>query len=356
MRIVFKAGSNLLQTERGDIDLKFLSKLAETVKELRELGDEVVIVSSGAVLCGAKKMGLKERPKELTLRQVLAGIGQAYLMYLYDTVFSNYGLVVGQVLLTNDIFRKENEDRFKNAQTTLMRMLEMGVVPVINENDTVAVSELVFGDNDFLSVYVSYTIGADLLVILSSAGGLLDPEGRVVKEVQNVEEAFRYVRGTGSDFGSGGMRSKLEATRLATSIGVPVIITGKDDDLVGVRELRTRGTLFKASPRRVRRKLKSIALMEEPKGVVIVDEGAVRALREGKSLLPAGVLRVEGNFSKGDVVSVAGPDGIVVGKGKVNFSKEEIERVRGKRGYEVKKELGTHKEEVIHRDNMVIFP
>jgi glutamate 5-kinase len=355
MRIVFKIGSNLLQTDRGDIDLQFISKLAEATKELKEKGDEVSLVSSGAVLCGAKKMGLREKPTELITRQALAGVGQAYLMHLYDTVFSNYGLKVAQVLLTNDVFRKENEDRFKNAQNTLEKLFEMGVVPVINENDTVAVSELVFGDNDFLSVYVSYMVRADLLVILSTAGGLLDDEGKVIPEVERVEEAFSFVKGTGSGFGSGGMRSKLEATRLAISIGIPVIITGKDEDLVSLRELKTGGTIFKPVKRKLRKKLKTIAMIEEPKGAVIIDEGAVEALRKGKSLLPAGVVRAEGNFSAGDVVSIMGPDGIVVGKGKVNFSREEIERIKGLKGSEVKKLLGTNKEEVVHRDNLVLF-
>ena len=355
MRIIFKVGSNLLQTGKGDIDLGFISKLAESFKDLKDRGDEVLLVSSGAVLCGAKKLGFGERPSELTLRQALAGIGQAYLMHLYDTVFSNYGLTVGQVLLTSDVFRKENEDRFKNAQNTLERMLELGVVPIINENDTVAVSELIFGDNDFLSVYVSYMMKADLLVILSSAGGLLDKEGRVVGEVRDVEEALSLVKGTGSEFGSGGMRSKLEATRLALSIGVPVISTGKGDDLVSVRELKTKGTLFRPAGKRLRRKLKTIAMMEEPKGVVFIDEGAVKALKEGKSLLPAGVVKVEGNFSRGDVVSIMNPAGILVGKGKVNFSREEIDKVKGMKGYQVKEILGTSKEEVIHRDNLVVF-
>ncbi len=355
MRIVFKIGSNLLQTERGDIDLKFISKLAESVKELRSSGDEVLLVSSGAVLCGAKKMGFKEKPKELSLRQALAGIGQAYLMHLYDTIFSSYGLTVGQVLLTNDIFKKGNEDRFKNAHSTLEEMIGLGVVPVINENDTVAVSELVFGDNDFLSVYVSYMINADMLVILSSAGGLLDNEGKVVKEVENVEEVLPYVKGTGSEFGSGGMRSKLEATRLAVSIGIPVIITGKDDDLIWLRDLKTKGTLFKPAQRRLRKKLKSIAMIEEPKGVIFIDEGAVKALRNGKSLLPAGVIKVEGNFSKGDVVSIMSLEGVVIGKGRVNFSREEIDKIKGLKGYQVKEMLKTTKEEVIHRDNLVVF-
>ncbi len=355
MRTVIKIGSNLLQTRSGDIDIKFIAKLAESVKELCRLGDQPLLVSSGAVFCGARKIGLDKKPRDLTLRQALAGIGQAYLMHIYDTVFSNYGLTVAQVLLTSDVFRKGNEDRFRNAQDTLEKLLEMGVIPVVNENDTVAVSELVFGDNDFLSVYVSYMIRADLLIMLSSSGGLLNERGEVVREVTDLESAFAYVKGAGTEFGSGGMRSKLEATRLALSIGLPVIITGKEDDLVSLREMRTTGTLFRPVQRKVRRKLKSIAMVEEPKGVISVDEGAVKALRSGKSLLPAGVTGVEGNFNRGDVVSIAGPEGLLVGKGKVNFSSDEIDRIKGLKGYQVKELLNTTREEVIHRDNLVVF-
>ena len=355
MRVVFKIGSNLLRTERGDIDLTFISKIAEGIKDLYGEGHEVLLVSSGAVLCGAKKMGMEEKPADLPMRQALAGIGQAYMMHLYDTIFSNYGIKVAQVLLTNDIFRKGNEDRLSNARNTIECMIKLGVLPIINENDTVAVSELVFGDNDFLSVYVGYAMSADLIVILSTAGGLLDEEGNVVDRVEDMESAFRLVRGTGSDFGSGGMRSKLEATKLALSIGIPVIITGKDEDIRRVVDMETRGTLFLPKKKQVRRRIKSLAMVEEPRGAVIVDEGAVRALRRGGSLLPAGVVKVEGAFRKGDTVSIMNPSGLVVAKGKVNFSSEEIEKIKGMKGEEVKKLLNTTKEEVVHRDDMVVF-
>ena len=355
MRLVVKIGSNLLRTEAGDIDLTFLSRLASSVKDLRARGDEVLIVSSGAVLCGAKKLNFKSKPEDLRLRQALAGIGQAYLMHLYDTVFSNYGLTVSQVLLTSDVFKEGNEDRFSNAKGAIEEMLKLGAVPVINENDTVAVSELIFGDNDYLSVYVSYMVEADLLVILSSAGGLLNDKGEIIKEVKDIGSVMGFVKGAGSEFGSGGMRSKLEATRLALSIGIPVIITGKEDDLRKVRDLETSGTLFRPLRKKPRRKLRRIAMVEEPKGAIFVDRGAAEALREGKSLLPAGIVKVEGFFSKGDVVSVVDERGVAVGKGKVNFSSEEIEKIKGKKGFEVKKILKTSKEEVIHRDNLVLF-
>lgn len=355
MRIVFKIGSNLLETDEGDIDLGFLSKLAEGIKKFHNLGDEVLIVSSGAVLSGAKKLGVKEKPKNLTLKQALASVGQSYLMHLYDTIFSNYGLKVGQVLLTKDVFSKEKEERFKNARSTLEKLLELRVVPVINENDAVAVEELVFGDNDFLAVYVSFMVNADLLVIFSSAGGLKDEKDQVIPVVEDIEKVFKYVRGTGTSFGTGGMRSKLEATRLATTLNIPVIITGKDEDILSLRELKTKGTLFKPSKRKLRNALKVIATLEEPKGIIVIDRGAQEALKAGKSLLPAGVVSVQGNFRKGEIVSIQNEEGLIIGKGKVNFSSEEIEKIKGLKTRDVRELLKTTKDEVIHRDNMVIF-
>ncbi len=354
MRVLIKIGSNLLRTEEGDIDLSFISKLASQIKKLKEKGDEVLIVSSGAVLCGSKKLGVP-RPSDLRSRQAVAAVGQAYLMHLYDSIFSNYGLAVGQVLLTNDIFAEGNEDRFSNARETLQKLLEMGIVPVINENDSVAVSELVFGDNDFLAVYVGFMMEVDLIILLSTAGGLLDESGKVIPEVESPESVLHLIRGTGSEYGTGGMRTKLEATRLATSIGIPVIITGREDNLLRARDLKTSGTLFRTPGRKVRKKLRKIAMIEESKGIIYIDEGAVMALKKGKSLLPAGVLKAEGSFRRGDVVTVADGEGIPVGKGKTNFSADEVERIRGLRGEKVKRLLGVKQEEVIHRDNLIVF-
>jgi len=353
MLLVVKIGSNLIQTEGGDIDLSFLSKLASEVKLLKERGVQVLIVSSGAVLCGVKKLGLKERPRELSLKQAVAGVGQAYLMHLYDMVFSNYGLFVGQALLTADVFK--DKEKLSNATQALRAMLSMGVVPVINENDTVAVSEILFGDNDFLAVHTAYAIGANMLVIFSTAGGLLDHEGKVVPFVEDVSSVLPLVRGVNSSFGTGGMLSKITATRIAVSLGLPVVITGKEDSLLEIVEGKTKGTYFKPSSKPLKEKKKVIAMMEEPKGAIYIDDGAYRAIKQGKSLLPAGVLKVEGCFSRGDTVVLYNQEGFLVGKGRVNFSSEEVARVIKKKGDEVKKLLGTTKEEVVHADNLVVF-
>ncbi|MCS6997773.1 MAG: glutamate 5-kinase [Aquificaceae bacterium] len=353
MLLLVKLGSNLIQTKEGDIDLAFLSRLAEEIKELKAKGVRVLIVSSGAVLCGVKKLGLKERPREISLRQAVAGVGQAYLMHLYDMVFSNYGLRVGQALLTADLFR--DRERFQNAKNALESMLSLDVVPVINENDTVAISELLFGDNDFLALYTAYMMGANLMVIFSTAGGLLDGEGRVVQVVEDVEKVLPLVRGVNSEFGTGGMFSKITCTRMAVRLGIPVVITGKEDNLLGVISGNTRGTYFKPSKRPLREGKRVLALLEEPKGAIYVDEGAYRALKQGKSLLPAGIRGVEGVFQKGDAVVLYDQRGFLVGKGRVNFSSREVRKVMGRQGEEVKRLLKASTEEVVHADRLVVF-
>ncbi|MEJ5339210.1 MAG: glutamate 5-kinase [Aquificaceae bacterium] len=353
MLLVVKIGSNLIQTEEGDIDLSFLSRLAGEVKKLREKNHRALIVSSGAVLCGVKKLGLGERPGELSIKQAVAGVGQAYLMHLYDMVFSNYGLTVGQALLTADIFK--DREKFQNAKNALSSMLSLGIVPIINENDTVAISELLFGDNDFLAVHTAYMMKADLIVVFSTAGGLLDEEGRVVPLVEDVDGVLHLVKGVNSQFGTGGMLSKITASRIAIRLGIPVVITGKNDSLLQIMEGRTAGTYFRPSPKPLKEGKKALAMLEEPKGAIYIDEGAYRAIKQGKSLLPAGIRKVEGAFQRGDVVVLYDERGFLVGKGRVNFSFEEVLRIIRKKGEEVKKILKTSKEEVMHIDNMVVF-
>ena len=353
MRILIKVGSNLIQTSEGDIDLGFLSHLARSIKLLKNQGHSVLVVSSGAVLCGVKRLGLRERPRDLSQKQALAGVGQAYLMHLYDSILSNYGLIPAQVLLTSDIFKEKT--KFQTAKTTMETMLNMGIVPIINENDAVAISELVFGDNDFLAVYTSFMMDVDLIVMLSTAGGLKDKDGNVVPVVEKVDEAFELVQKESSLFGTGGMYSKLLASKIASSLGINVIITGKDEDLTQVVHLKTKGTIVKAQEKPLKQRKKVIAMMEETKGVLYVDDGAYRALKMGKSLLPAGVVKVEGHFEAGDTVSILRWDGFLVGKGRVYFSSEDIKKIIGMRGEDVKKILKTNKEEVIHRDYLVVF-
>ena len=349
MRIIVKVGSNLLKTQEGDLDLGFLSSLAREFKLLKLKGISPLLVSSGAVLLGSRE--LNKKPKNIVEKQALSGIGQAQLMGIYREVFGNYGLKVAQILLTNDVFKEKV--KFNNVKDCLEKILEWGIVPIINENDTVAVSEVIFGDNDFLAVYVGYMLEVSKIILLSSAGGLLDERGEVVREVRDVKEALKLVKGERSEFGSGGMRSKLLASEIASYLGIEVIIAGKNSKIGEI--LEGKGEFTKILPKRKRvGRSKVLKFLTEQRGIVYIDEGALKALKEGKSLLPVGVKGFEGNFNRGDVVLIV-QDSLKVGKGKINFSSQELSRIMGKRGEEVKRILKTSKEEVIHRDNLLIF-
>ncbi len=352
-RIVVKIGSNLLSTQEGYIDLSFISQLAYQIKKLMEKGIKVIVVSSGAVLCGANKLGIEDKPKDLVLKQALSSVGQAYLMHIYDQIFSNYGMKVGQVLLTLDIFK--DEDKFKNAQSAINCLIEMNIVPVINENDTVAVSELIFGDNDFLAVYTAYMVEAQLIVMFSTAGGLYDDNGNIIRDVADIEKAFKYVKGVSSTFGTGGMRSKLEASRVASIMGIPVIITSRGDNLENITKLESNGTFIKPSKKPVKSRKRIVTMIAQPKGILYVDDGAVRALKSRKSLLPAGIVYVEGSFSKGDIVNVADVKGNIIGKGKTYFSSNDLIKIKGKKTKDIKNFIKNANEEVIHADNLIIF-
>ena len=352
-RIVVKLGSNLIGTDEGYINLHFISRLAYQIKKLYTKGIKVVLVSSGAVMCGANKIGINEKPKDLVLKQALASVGQAYLMHIYDQIFSNYGMKVGQILLTLDIFREEG--KFGNAKNTINKLLDMDIVPIINENDTVAVSELIFGDNDFLAVCTAYMIEADLIVMYSTAGGVRDDGNRIIRKVKNIEEALEYVKNINSGFGTGGMRSKLEASRIASLIGIPTIITGMEDELVGIIEFKTAGTIIEPAEKKVKSRKKIITMISQPRGIIYVDDGAVKALKSRKSLLPAGVVYVEGSFSRGDIVSISDREGNILGKGKTSFSSDELIKIKGKKTKEVKNIIRNAKEEVIHADNIIIY-
>ncbi|NPB05132.1 MAG: glutamate 5-kinase [Aquificae bacterium] len=359
MLVIVKVGSNLLQTEEGDIDLAFIASLAEQVKKLRKEGFQFVLVSSGAVLAGIKKLGLGRRPKSLVEKQALASVGQAYLMHLYDTVFSNYGLKVSQVLLNADVFR--NRERYETAKNTFCQLLRWGIIPIVNENDAVAVEELIFGDNDFLAAHLAVMLNPGFVVIMSTAGGVYTGDPReagsvLLREVNSPEELAAFVRSTKSAYGSGGMKSKLEAARIIHSLGVPVAIVGKRTPLEAVLKGKPfDGTLIKPSPKPVRGRKKLLAYLEQPKGILYIDEGAKRAILNGKSLLAVGVRSFEGSFKRGDAVTIAAEDGTPIAKGKVNFSSEELKKILGKNSEEIKRLFPGRPTEVVHRDDLLLL-
>ncbi len=357
-KIVIKIGSQLLE-KNNDIDRDFIHSLAKQISVLKKQEKDILIVSSGAVLAGVKKLGLKERPKTVTEKQAVAAVGQAYLMQIYDFYFSKEGINIGQVLLTIEGLRERK--RYVLAKNTIEKLLDLDVVPIINENDTVAVEEIVFGDNDFLAAHVSVLSNADLLIILSTAGGLYTGEpsektSKLIEEIENIDEALKYARSSKSKFGTGGMRSKLEAAKIATSHSIPVIIAPKKENIVlDLLTGKKIGSFIYPEKKKKSQKKSWLLTLSAPKGKIIVDQGAEKALKEGKSLLPAGIKDIEGIFSKKDVVAIENLEGRIIGKGIANYSYRELKKIKGLQSKDVEKVLGKKFTEVIHRDNLVLF-
>ncbi|MEV7428531.1 glutamate 5-kinase [Nocardioides sp. NPDC092400] len=359
-RVVVKVGSSSLTTAAGGIDPERVSRLVDVLAAVRARGAEIVLVSSGAIAAGLAPLGLRTRPRGLAAQQAAASVGQGLLVHRYTEELARHGVVAGQVLLTvHDVTRRAH---YRNAHQTLAKLLELGVLPIVNENDTVATTEIRFGDNDRLAALVAHLVHADLLVLLSDVDGLYDaapsvPGSRLLGDVvSEADLAAVDIGGTGSaGVGTGGMQTKVEAARIATGAGVPVVLTSADragDALAGDRV----GTLFHATGRRRPTRLLWLAHATEPLGSLVLDAGAVRAVVERRaSLLAAGVTGVTGTFQAGDPVDVVGPDGVVVGRGLVNFDSEELPDLLGRSSRELAQELGAaYEREVVHRDDLVL--
>lgn len=363
-RVVIKIGSRVLTAEGEGLDDVFLAALAGEVAHQRGKGREVIIVSSGAVAAGVKALGLKARPRTIPQKQAAAAVGQSKLMQAYEEAFSLHGLKVAQILLTRDDLA--NRHRFLNARATLDALLECGVVPVINENDTVVVEEIKFGDNDNLSALVSSLVEAHLLIILTDIDGFYDadprsnPDARLVPLVKAVtREVERAAGGSGSAVGTGGMATKLAAAKRIGRYGVPTLIVNgrKSGTLAEALAGGDVGTLILPSGESLNRRKHWIAYTLRPRGRIFIDTGALVALtRHGKSLLPSGVVRVEGDFDRGACVLVCGPDGKEFARGIIDYSRREMEQICGCRSGEIEKCLGyRYGDEIIHRDNLVIL-
>ena len=363
-RLVIKVGSRLLAGEKGGIDTRFVGGLARQIAALKGEGKEVLLVTSGAIAAGSRELGLKKRPSSLPALQAAAAVGQTVLMHIYHQAFRKRDFRVGQVLLTREGLH--HRDRHLNARHTLLALLERGVIPVINENDTVAVDEIRFGDNDQLAALVANLVRADLLVLLSDVDGLLAASGRrsrgrdVIGRVEKITpEIMNLVRGGAGEYSRGGMGSKLEAAGIVTRAGGQVVIANgtKPGVLLRIARGELEGTYFPTPFARLRSRKCWIAFSCLKKGRIVVDEGALRALAElGKSLLASGITAVEGSFSVGDMVSIAGPGGREFARGLVNYSSREVEMIRGERTGRIKSILGSKPyDEVIHRDNLLIL-
>jgi len=361
-RIVIKIGSSSLTGAAGsELDPVAVDRLVDLVVAARKRGAEVVVVSSGAIAAGLAPLGLKTRPKDLAMQQAAASVGQGLLIHRYTESFARYQVTASQVLLTTqDVIRRSH---YKNAQQALNRLLSLGVVPVINENDTVGTQEIRFGDNDRLAALVALLIGADLLVLISDIDALYDAPpsqagARRITEVQSVADIDdSTLGGVGSaGVGSGGMLTKIEAARISTSAGIPMLLTSLAQSTQSMSG-EDFGTYFHAHASRTNSRMLWLAHASTPTGRLIIDAGAVTALIErGVSLLPAGVTAVEGEFSAGDAVEITGQDGRVIARGLVAFDSVEIPQMLGRSTKELAKELGPEYErELVHRDDLVLL-
>ena len=349
-RLVVKVGSSSLTAAGGGLDEAQVSRLASEVSRVRRTGVAAVLVSSGAIAAGLSPLGLRRRPTDIPTLQAAASVGQGALMHAYQRAFARRRVKVGQVLLTQDDFVRRKG--YVNANAALARLLSLGVVPIVNENDTVAVDEIRFGDNDRLAALVANLVHADLLVILSDVDGVYEGErSRVRERIDDLSSVGRLKAKAGSHIGSGGMASKIEAARIATSSGVGVVIANARTEgvLSSVLAGDAVGTYVPARRGRGPSRKLWIAFAQAPRGVVVVDAGAKRALVDGgKSLLPAGVVEHRGSFALGDAVEVTGPDGVVFAKGLTNYAAEEIDGIRGR-------SIRQGGREIIHRDSLVIL-
>lgn len=367
-RVVVKLGSGTVTDPGGGLRLSTIRALAAQLSNaLAADGVSFVVVTSGAIAAGREKLGMTERPRTVSLKQAAAAVGQTSLMRAYERAFEKRGRHVAQLLLTHDDF--ESRERYVNARNTLLALLARGIVPIVNENDTVATEEIRLGDNDHLATLVTQMIGADLLILLTDSDGLQTkdphrhPDARRIPVVENLDDAsvLAAVGRRGSSAGTGGMASKLRAARVLSASGIPVVIASGLSrrsilDILGGRDT---GTLI--LPRRTG-KLRSrkmwIAYAMNAHGTILVDGGARKVLMEGgKSLLPAGVTGARGRFRPGDAVSIADRRGRVFARGIARWSSEQVDRGKGKRSAEVRTLLGPETPaEVVHRDDLTILP
>ena len=359
-RIVVKVGSSSLTTTEGGIDDARLDALVEALAGRRQGGTEVVLVSSGAIAAGLAPLALERRPKDLATQQAAASVGQGLLMARYTEAFARRGLTVGQVLLTaDDVVRRSH---YANARRTLSRLLGLGVVPIVNENDTVATDEIRFGDNDRLAALVAHLVRADALVLLSDVDALHDgpPSRGGSRRVELIRSPADLdgirIGSVGSGVGTGGMVTKVEAAGIAATAGIPTLLTSAPQAAAGLAGDDV-GTWFEAWGSKTASRLLWLAHAARSSGTLWLDEGAVAAVAQRRmSLLPAGVTKVEGRFTAGEPVDLVSPDGVVIARGLVNFDAAELPTLLGRSTRILARELGPdYAREIVHRDDLVLL-
>ncbi len=362
-RVVVKVGSALLvDADKGRLNRAWLESFSADIAAMRRRGQEVILVSSGAIALGRRHLGLSAGRLKLEESQAAAAVGQIRLAHAYKELLDAHGITVAQILLT--LGDTEQRRRYLNARGTLNTLLSLGAVPVINENDTVATAEIRYGDNDRLAARVAQMTGADCLVLLSDIDGLYtanpseDPNAEFIPRVLQITPAIEAMAGgVGSDMGSGGMQTKIAAAKIAVAAGCHLCISkGAAQHPLKRIEEGVRCTWFVPSSTPLAMRKQWIAGTLKPAGAIAVDDGAVRALLSGKSLLPAGVTRAVGRFERGDTVSIIGPDGSEVARGICAYSDSDAARIIGRKSAEIEKVLGFRgRDEIVHRDDLVLL-
>lgn len=363
-RIVVKVGTSTLTHETGKLNLHRIDLLLREIADLKNQGKEMILVSSGAIAAGLGKLGLAQKPASIPEKQAVAAIGQGVLMHIYEKLFAEYGQVMGQVLLTKE--NSVQHHQYIHSRNSLLAQLSMGAIPVINENDAVAVDEIKIGDNDNLSAMVATLVDADALIILSDIEGLYTanpathPEAELIAEIPEITpEVEAIAGGAGSKLGTGGMMTKIQAAQIAMSAGVTMVIASGSRENV-LRDILTGqniGTVFPARESHLRVRKSWLAFGKRLAGEIVVDAGCAKAMREqGASILPAGVTTCDGEFAAGSTVRVLTASQQEIARGIVNFSAADLQKILGRQTDEIAKLLtGDVPTEVIHRDNMVLM-
>jgi len=362
-RVVIKIGSSVLTNEYGELSEGVFDKIAGEISRIKSRGIEPIIVSSGAIAAGMKKLNLGVKPRDISMKQAIAACGQSALMWYYEKAFSAFGEKVAQILLTHDALSVRK--RFLNARKTLFTLLGMGVIPIVNENDTVAVEEIMLGDNDNLAALVTSLVEADLLILLTDIEGLYNKDPRnsrdaeLITLIEEVDERIEEIAGeTLGRTTTGGMRTKIEASKTAAAFGVPTIIANgkKPTNLSEIFSGKDVGTLFLPAKEKLKGRKHWIAFSLKPSGEIRIDDGAKRAISSsGKSLLPAGIKDVSGEFEVGELVRCIDDNGMEIARGLSSYSSDEIRKIAGAKTSEIEKILGyKYSDEVIHRDDLVV--
>ena len=365
-RVVVKVGTSTITYSNGKINYEKIEKLARIMTDLQNQGKEMILVSSGAGAAGVGRLGLDAKPSTIPGKQACAAVGQGILMHIYERLFGEYGQVVAQVLLTKaDMV---NRHSYANARNALQEMISWGVIPIINENDVVAIDEFKIGDNDNLSALVASLADADLDILLSDIDGLYTanpkthPEAKLVSVVEEVTPAIEATAGgVGSKNATGGMLTKLQAAKNAMSAGIALVIANGGNIWKSLRQIlkgEPVGTLFVPRENHLRFRNQWLAFGSKISGKLIVDDGLAKALRQkgSCSILPVGIARVEGNFDSGDTVSVLDQEGHELARGMTNYSAEDLDLIKGCKTSQIEEKIGyKHYDEVIHRDNLVVL-